>query len=55
MTTEGFCSRCTRAVFLEGGADLTCPVCSSPLSQTNAATELDSSRVGLEEARQALG
>ncbi|MGI8774696.1 MAG: hypothetical protein ACR2KQ_06740 [Actinomycetota bacterium] len=50
MATVSFCTSCGRNVYLETGADLTCPVCSSPLIPSETVTESQAERVGGNEA-----
>jgi uncharacterized Zn finger protein (UPF0148 family) len=39
--TETFCTTCQRSTYLHDGAELFCPVCSSPLVEVRAATDSD--------------
>lgn len=50
MSTVSFCTSCGRNVYLEADAELTCPVCSSPLVPTEAITEPQAERIGRNEA-----
>lgn len=50
VSTVSYCTSCGRNVYLEAGAELTCPVCSSPLIPTEAISEPQAKRVGRNEA-----
>ena len=42
MIREAFCPNCQRIVQLERGAEMTCPVCSTPLAEAREANDVDS-------------
>jgi len=41
---EAFCTTCQRMVYIEAGETAVCPVCSSPLLETQATNSNDDDR-----------